>query len=126
MSVVAELLQSALNVRLLDEVVTLVPALKPSVAAPKLMPKCALSLMPTMVMGPDLAKMLPPNVAATSVVAVPDEPVMLMPPPVPVASMVPLKLIPKLVPPSVMAEASPTTEMACAVVLSDRKIKPVP
>ena len=126
MAVVPQPMPSALSVMLLDEVVTLVAALKPSVVVPKLIPRCALSLLPTRVMGPDLAKMLPPNVVATSVVAVPDVPVMLMPPPKPVASMVPPKLTPKLAAPEVMLEASPTSEIACAVVLADRRVKPEP
>ena len=123
-AVVPRLMLSPLSVTTLLEVVTLVAALKPSVTEPMLMPKFALSLVPTMLMAPDLAKMLPLKLVATSVVAVPELPVKLMPPPVPVASMVPLKLIPKLAEPPVTPEASPTNEMACAVVLADRKTMP--
>ncbi len=118
---------SALRVIALLDVSTLVPALKPNVVVPKLIPTCEASLIPTMLMGPDLAKMLPPKVVATSTpVAVPDVPEMLMPPPMPVASMLPEKLMPKLLLVPFTPEASPTIEMACDVVFADRRVNPEP
>ena len=125
-AVVPKLMLSPFSVTMLLEVVTLVAALKPSVTEPILMPEFALSLVPTMLIAPDLAKMLPLKLVATSVVAVPALPVKLMPPPVPVASMRPLKLMPKLAEPAVTPDASPTIEMACAVVLDERSVKPEP
>ena len=91
---------------LLLELVTLEPDLKPRVTVPKFSPVLLLSLMPTKVMAPDLAKMLAePMVMPASTEAVPADPVRVTPP-VPVDSMVPAKLMPKLDPP-VTAEASP-------------------
>ena len=111
-------------IALLD-VSTLVPALKPNVAVPRFSPVLLLSFMPTMVMAPDLAKMLAvPMVMPASTEAVPAAPMSEIPP-VPVDSMVPLKLMPKLDPPAA-ALASPISEMACALLLEDRKVKPLP
>ncbi|BDU53073.1 hypothetical protein LINBF2_13080 [Limnohabitans sp. INBF002] len=102
-----------MKVMSLDDEGTLLPDLKPMVAPCPLMARLALSLTPLMVMGPDLAKTLePPNPVATSTAAVPDFPVMEMPPPVPVASILPPKLIPKLALVPLTAEASPSTMMA--------------
>ena len=118
---------SALSVTTLLEVNTLLPALKPKVVVPKLIPVLAVSLVPTILMGPDNAKMLPLKFVATSTpVAVPEVPRILMPPPAPVASMLPEKLMPKLLLVPLTPDASPTNEMACDVVLEERSVKPVP
>ena len=126
MAVVPRLMLSPFSVTTLLDVVTLVAALKPSVTDPMLMPSFTLSLVPTMLIAPELAKTLPLKLVATSVVAVPELPVKLMPPPVPVASMTPLKLMPKLAEPAVTPVASPTNDTACSVVLAERSVKPVP
>ncbi len=118
---------SALSVTTLLEVNTLLAALKPKVVVPKLIPVLAVSLVPTILMGPDNAKMLPLKFVATSTpVAVPDVPEMLMPPPAPVASMLPEKLMPKLLLVPLTPVASPTIEMACEVVFAERRVKPDP
>ena len=118
---------SAVKVMLEEDVSTLVAAFKPNVAVPMLMPKCVLSLIPTMMMGPDLAKMLPFKVVATSVLtAVPDIPVIVMPPPRPVASIIPLKLMPNDELVAFTSDASPTREIASAEVLAERRVNPGP
>ena len=104
---------------------TLLPALDPSVTVPRLIPTLLLSLVPVMLIGPEAARILPPRVTATSTLAMPAEPARVMPPPTPVASTVPLKLIPKLELVPLTLDASPTTVMACAVVLADRMTQPL-
>ena len=118
-------MRSAFNVMALLDDSTLLAALDPSVTVPRLIPKLLLSLVPVMLIGPEAARILPLRVTATSTLAVPAEPVRVMPPPTPVASTVPLKLIPRLALVPLTLEASPTRVMACAVVLADRMTQPL-
>jgi len=112
------------KITLLDEVVTFVPPFLPITVVDPIM---ILSTTPDMfspeiVIGPEAAKMSPPILTLAFVLATPDLPVSVIPPPIPVASKSATTLIPSELPPT-DDKASPVIEIASADVFAERKVK---
>ena len=111
------------NIILLEEEVTLVPILLPNVAPFK---RTELSEAdPLILIGPEAASTFPDMLAPLGVPeVVPEFPIRITPPPLPVASIVPTKLIAIEVALLLVAVASPSMKMASAFVLDERIVQP--